>query len=218
MLRTIKPTQTPRPTAARSAKGGGAAGKANKASRAAPVAAIDKPDAADQADGFETGGKAAALFAQAADGQAGGRAATLKGPLAARLQGPQALGNTALQSFGQQLGAVAFANIMATLENPKAMKEAHRHYYEAIRTRLMHLAKLVRMNPALKTPENAERMRDLLDELEDIGTDPDEINELAQLIPVDDERAQSCVEAVYKGRRDELKDCALDVIHEIEHG
>lgn len=213
-MRTTKPPQTPRPRAARSAGGAGAAGKANKASRAAPVAAVDKPDAGEQADGFEAGGKAAALFAQAEAG-GGARAATLKGPLAARLQGPQALNNTALHSFGQQLGAVAFANIMATLEHPKAMKEAHRHYYEAIRTRLMHLAKLVRLNPALKTPENAERMRDLLDELEDVGTDPDEINELAELIPVDNERAESCVKAVYQGRRDELKDCALDVIHEL---
>jgi hypothetical protein len=179
------------------------------------VQAVDRPDATEQPDGFETGGRASGLFA-AQGGEAPGR--MKMGPLAARLQGPQALNQTALHSFGQQLGAVAFANIMATLENPKAMKEAHRHYYEAIRTRLMHLAKLVRMNPALKTPENAERMKDLLEELEDIGTDPDEIAELASLIPVDDEKAEACVKAVYKGRRDELKDCALDVINEIELG
>ena len=152
MLRTIKPTNTLKPAASRSASGAGASAKAKKASRAAPVQAVDKADANDQPDGFEAGGRSSGFFAAQGE-QAPGR--MTMGPLAARMQGPQALNQTALHSFGQQLGAVAFANIMATLENPKAMKEAHRHYYEAIRTRLMHLAKLVRMNPSLKTPENA---------------------------------------------------------------
>jgi len=207
---TLKPSASRAATRANTGKG------AQKANKASPAAAAAATDGSEGADAFSSGGGAdpasSGLFAQAAS-QGPGRA---MGPLAARMQGAQMLGQTALANFAQQMGGVAFANIMSTMQKPDVLKQAHRQYYEAIRTRLLYLAKLMRSVPALRTPENQAQLQDLLEEMEALEVDEEERDEMAAKIPVEEERAQAAVSAVWGGRQEELRDCCRDVMMEFE--